>query len=93
MDAYANSQICLPFTNNTNLELAYHVHVELKEIHGIQLKSFITEWDIGEFLKKEFSESIYNLTIQYEYYYIFSLSIVMKFASIFILIYKTLSKS
>lgn len=69
MNCKADESNYLPFVNNTLLRPVSHIHIELKEIHGIQLKHYITEWDINEFLKTEFEEPFYNVTIKYEYYY------------------------
>lgn len=40
------------------------VQVILKELHGISLVSSITQWDIREFLKKEFGDSIFDLNVE-----------------------------
>ena len=40
------------------------VQVILKELHGISLLSSITQWDIREFLKKEFGDSIFDLNVE-----------------------------
>lgn len=66
---------CFPFVNNTVLRYSSHIHIKLREIHGIQLNNSITEWDISQFLKSAFTEPFTNLNVQCKYYYMKSIII------------------
>lgn len=70
-DCNSNQLDSVPFINNITLRPASHIHIELREIHGIQLNTTISEWDICEFLKSEFQEPFYDLKIQYTYFIFF----------------------
>ena len=60
---------CFPFVNNTFLRYSSHIHIKLREIHGIQLNNSITEWDITQFLKTAFIEPFTNLIVQFKLCY------------------------
>jgi hypothetical protein len=40
------------------------VRVIMKELHGMSLSPSVTQWDIREFLKKEFGDSIIDLNVE-----------------------------
>ena len=67
MDSNTESSAILDFGNGITFQHSYHIQIEFKEIHGMQLNDILTEWDINQFLKDTFKQSIYNLKIQYKY--------------------------
>ena len=40
------------------------VRVVMKELHGMSLAPSVTPWDIREFLKKEFGDSLIDLNVE-----------------------------
>lgn len=53
--------------NGIHVFHAIHVHIELNMARGNAASQHITQWDIGEYLRKEFGDQIIDVTIAIEY--------------------------
>lgn len=53
----------IPFVEGVQLRLSFHIRITLKRVDGSFLQSTVTEWDVNEFLRKEFAEPIYNMSL------------------------------
>lgn len=81
------------FGEDVHLTTACHISLILHEIHGSLTHSSITSWDIHEFVKKEYSNSILHLETAIEYLLMYEYNLGMTFGSISLLGVKTAKRS
>ena len=56
----------ISIVNGVHARPITQVRVVMKEMHGRSLASVVTQWDIREFLKRDFGNSIIDLTVENE---------------------------
>ena len=56
----------IPFVNGIRLVPVTHVSIVLREMYGVSLSQSVSAWDITEFLRGAFSDSVFDVLIQAE---------------------------
>ncbi|KAK8829671.1 A-kinase anchor protein 17A [Blastocystis sp. ATCC 50177/Nand II] len=54
----------VPFVNGIRLVPVTHVSIVLREMYGVSLSQSVSAWDITEFLRGAFSDSVFDVLIQ-----------------------------
>lgn len=52
--------------NGIRLVSVTHVSIVLREMYGVSLSQSVSAWDITEFLRGAFSDSVFDVLIQVE---------------------------